>query len=64
MTRADPATTRPTMDDLLNDPSVSYPLKAVLLVWRGRDPVDAARDADTLAGVMADRALVWLGRRP
>lgn len=46
----------PTLDDLLDDPAVSYPLKAVLLVWLGRDPVDAARDAVLLQRVMTDRA--------
>lgn len=53
----------PDMDDLLDDPAVSYPLKAVLLVWRGRDPVDAARDAALLAAVMGDRAALMLERR-
>ena len=56
MSLAEPCPTPPTMDDLLDDPAVSYPLKAVLLVWSGRDPVDAARDADLLAAVMANRA--------
>lgn len=51
MPRADPLSAAPTMDDLLDAPSVSYPLKAVLLVWAGRDPVDAARDAELLAAV-------------
>lgn len=57
------AADRPTLDDLLNDPSVSYPLKAVLLVWLGRDPVDAANDAAVLAEVMDDRAALALERR-
>ena len=57
------AVDRPTLDDLLNDPSVSYPLKAVLLVWLGRDPVDAANDAAVLAAVMDDRAALALERR-
>lgn len=51
---------RPTFDGLLGDPSVSYPLKAVLLVWQGRDPIDAANDAALLAAVMNDRATVLL----
>lgn len=54
---------RPTLDDLLDDPAVSYPLRAVLLVWLGRDPVDAAQDAAVLAGVMEDRAALALERR-
>lgn len=57
------ASDRPTLEDLLDDPAVSYPLKAVLLVWLGRDPVDAARDADLLSLVMGDRAAVCLERR-
>ena len=51
---------RPTLEDLLDDPAVSYPLKAVLLVWLGRDPVDAANDAAVLSAVMEDRAAVAL----
>ena len=54
---------RPTLEDLLDDPAVSYPLKAVLLVWLGRDPVDAANDAAVLSAVMGDRAAGALGRR-
>ena len=57
------AVDRPTLEDLLDDPAVSYPLKAVLLVWLGRDPVDAAHDAAVLAGVMEDRAALVLERR-
>lgn len=51
----------PTLEDLLDDPTISYPLKAVLLVWLGRDPVDAARDAALLAAFMDQRATVALG---
>ena len=54
---------RPTLEDLLDDPAVSYPLKAVLLVWLGRDPVDAANDAAVLSAVMGDRAAGALERR-
>ena len=54
---------RPTLEDLLDDPAVSYPLKAVLLVWLGRDPVDAANDAALLSAVMDDRAAGALERR-
>lgn len=56
MSLAERAPATRTMDDLLGDPAVSYPLKAVLLVWRGRDPIDAARDAELLAAVMGERA--------
>jgi hypothetical protein len=57
---ADP---RATLEDLLDDPAVSYPLKAVLLVWFGRDPVDAANDAALLSDFMAARAPTALERR-
>ena len=40
---------RPTVPALLADPSVRSPLKAVLRTWAGRDPIDAAQDADLLA---------------
>ena len=52
----------PTVADLLADPAVSYALKAVLLGWEVRDPVDAARDARLLAEVLeprADEAVSW-----
>ena len=54
---------RPSLEALLNDPSVSYPLKAVLLVWWSRDPLDAANDAATLATVMGDRVVSLLEQR-
>jgi hypothetical protein len=54
---------RPSLESLLNDPSVSYPLKAVLLVWWSRDPLDAANDAATLATVMGDRVVSLLEQR-
>lgn len=63
MRRAEPRADYPTMDELLDDPAVSYPLKAVLLVWSGRDPVDAARDAVLLSAVMEDRAARLLETR-
>ena len=54
------ADTGSILDDLLDDPTISYPLKAVLLVWLGRDPVDAANDAATLSASMAQRAAIAL----
>ena len=45
-----------SIDAVLNDPGASYALKAVLLVWRARDPVDAANDARLLARLLAARA--------
>lgn len=50
----------PTLEDLLDDPTMSYPLKAVLLVWLGRDPVDAANDAALLCAYMDQRATAAL----
>lgn len=38
------------------DPSVSSSLKAVLRSWAGRDPVEAARDAELLAAAFVRRA--------
>lgn len=40
---------RPTVAALLADPSVRGPVKAVLRIWSGRDPMDAAEDAGLLA---------------
>lgn len=40
---------RPRPGALLADPSVSGALKSVLRLCSGRDPVDAARDAELLA---------------
>ncbi len=54
---------RPDLERLINDPAVSYPLKAVLLVWWSRDPLDAANDAAALASVMGDRVAALLDRR-
>lgn len=55
--------TQATLEDLLDDPTISYPLKAVLLVWLGRDPVDAANDAAVLSAFMEARATTALERR-
>ncbi|MCV0415736.1 MAG: hypothetical protein K5831_12770 [Brevundimonas sp.] len=54
---------RPSLETLINDPAVSYPLKAVLVVWWGRDPLDAANDAAALATVLGDRAAFLLEQR-
>lgn len=54
------AVDRPGLEVLLNDPAVSYPLKAVLLVWWSRDPLDAALDAAALATVFGDRVAALL----
>lgn len=52
---------RPDLEALINDPAVSYPLKAVLVVWWSRDPVDAANDAAVLAELMGRRAVALVG---
>lgn len=51
------------LETLMNDPTVSYPLKAVLLVWWSRDPLDAANDAAALASLLGDRATALLEDR-
>ena len=53
----------PGLETLMNDPAVSYPLEAVLLVWWSWDPLDAANDAAALASVMGDRATALLEQR-
>lgn len=47
---------RPTIGELLADPSVRHSLKAVLREWTSRDPVDAAEDAGLLALALERRA--------
>lgn len=54
---------RTSLETLLDDPAVSYPLKAVWLVWRSRDPLDAANDAAALAAAMGERAATLLEQR-
>jgi len=46
---------RPTIDEILGDPTTSGWLKAALRSAISRDPVDAANDADVLARVLNDR---------
>ena len=56
---------RATFQAVLDDPTVSYALKAVLTAWRDRDWLDAAGDARLLAQVFdaeaerALRSLLW-----
>lgn len=45
----------PTIDEVLNDPATSYWLKDALASALGRDPVDAANDAEVLLDVLAHR---------
>lgn len=45
----------------LADPSASYALKAVLVAWSGRDPVDAANDARVLRDLLEAEASRVLG---
>lgn len=60
---AGPDASPPGLDAVLADPSVSRACKAVLRAWLGRDPVDAANDAELLAAVLGRRCDQLL-RRP
>lgn len=51
-----PAGRAPTAADLLGDPAVSFALKAVIIGWTPRDPIDAALDARVLADLLERRA--------
>ncbi len=42
-------------EQILSDPCASKWLKNALREALGRDPVDAANDAEILAGILADR---------
>lgn len=46
----------PTVEAILAEPSASNWLKDALRSAQARDPVDAARDAELLAAVLAARA--------
>ncbi|MBB1177725.1 hypothetical protein [Brevundimonas aurantiaca] len=52
-----------TAAQVLADPAASYALKAVLVAWRRRDPVDAANDARLLRDVLEGAADQRLGGR-
>jgi len=57
-----PVNQMPTVANLLADPTVSFPLKTVILTWEQRDPIDAAHDARLLAELFerrADEAVSW-----
>jgi hypothetical protein len=45
----------PTIEEVLRDPSASFWLKAALRSSLGRDPVDAANDAEALARLLDRR---------
>jgi hypothetical protein len=45
----------PTIEEVLRDPSASFWLKAALRSALGRDPVDAANDAEVLARLLDRR---------
>lgn len=47
-----------TVEQILSDPCASTWLKQSLKAALGRDPVDAANDAEVLARVLSDRAQV------
>ncbi len=45
----------PTIDEILDDPAASFWLRAALCSALSRDPVDAANDAEVLAGLLEQR---------
>lgn len=45
----------PAIEEVLRDPSASFWLKAALGSALGRDPVDAANDAEVLARLLGRR---------
>jgi len=53
---------RCTPEDVLHDPAASFWLKEVLQSALGRDPVDAANDAEILARLLVERCRSILGR--
>jgi len=50
-----------TVADVIQDPAASYWLKDALTAALRRDPVDAARDAHVLLGLLEQRVTVVLG---
>lgn len=52
----------PTTDEILDDPTASFWLKAALHSALSRDPVDAANDAEVLAQVLERRCRNLLNR--
>ena len=57
MARAAHGPSRRSIPEVLADPAASFALKAVLIVWRDRDPVDAAGDARLLADLLEARCV-------
>jgi hypothetical protein len=53
----------PTVEDLLKDPSTSSWMRNALITAIGRDPVDAANDAELLAQVLDHRCECILKRQ-
>jgi len=54
----------PSIDQLLDDPSMSFWFKLALRQALRRDPVDAANDAVVLADLLQTRAQALLNRSP
>lgn len=52
---------RPTIQEVLNDPSASYWLKNALTRALKRDCIDAAADADLLSALLTEHAHKALG---
>ena len=60
--RAEASVTHRSVDEVLDDPSVSVSLKTVLRAWIERDCIDAADDARLLYQVLEARADAAFGR--
>ena len=45
-----------SVEEMLADPTISFPLKSILRGWMERDCVDAANDARLLCEVLEARA--------
>lgn len=54
--RAEGPVASQSVEEVLGDATVSFPLKTVLRGWMERDPVDAANDARLLCEVLEARA--------
>jgi hypothetical protein len=52
-----------SLAQILEDPTASRALKAVLQAWEARDAVDAANDAAVLMSVFQARVLARFGAR-
>ena len=60
--RAEASVAARSVDEVLADPTVSFPLKSVLRGWMERDLIDATNDARLLHQVLEARADAAFGR--